>query len=440
MRPLLNPLSRRTLLRGAGGVAIALPFLEAMAPRRAHAAGPAPKRLLTMITENGVVPSAWFATGSEKAFKMGSILNPMVPFQSNIIMVDGLENKTSGGTCHAIGRCGSLSGANNSSGRASNASLDQTIANKIGLSTKWKSLEASVYLKRNFIYGLFFSGPGQMIQPEDDPNLVFAKLFSAGVPKPPVPGGPTGMPQELAELRARKKSILDRAREQFEKVNATVGKTDQMRLERHIAGIREIERGLDALTGDHMAAASCAVPMVQPGVDFPTVMKLQTDLITMALACDLTRVASLQTRASLTAFTWVGVNTAQHALSHGQGSAGTDAQLNKVATWFAEQAAYLVKRLQSLSDSDGQTLFDNTLFFWSNDLATGPHGRKRLPYLLATGKFTLPDGRPLETGRALNFPGRAHNDLLVSVARIMGLDITSYGNGGLNKGPLPGLG
>ena len=31
-----RPLSRRTILRGAGGAAIALPWLEAMLPRRAH--------------------------------------------------------------------------------------------------------------------------------------------------------------------------------------------------------------------------------------------------------------------------------------------------------------------------------------------------------------------------------------------------------------------
>jgi len=34
----MKPLSRRTLIRGAGGVAIGLPFLEAMRPRYAWAA------------------------------------------------------------------------------------------------------------------------------------------------------------------------------------------------------------------------------------------------------------------------------------------------------------------------------------------------------------------------------------------------------------------
>ena len=49
------------------------------------------------------------------------------------------------------------------------------------------------------------------------------------------------------------------------------------------------------------------------------------DLLAMALACDLTRVASLQWRSSMTAFTWVNVNAEHHVLSHQTGSAGPDA-------------------------------------------------------------------------------------------------------------------
>ena len=95
--------------------------------------------------------------------------------------------------------------------------------------------------------------------------------------------------------------------------------------------------------------------------------------------------------------------------------------------------------LKATADVDGQTLFDNTLVFWANDLGRGTHARQRYPFLLASGKFTLPDGKPLQTGRYLKYPGgTAHNDLLASVAKIMGVPnqgkFGQYGNG-----PLPGL-
>jgi hypothetical protein len=441
-----SPISRRALLRGAGGVAIALPFLDSMSPRRAlaqSAMGKEPKRLFTFLIENGVVPSAWFPTGSEKDFKMGSILNPMVPFQKNVIIPDGLDNKASGGTCHAAARCGTLTGQNNNGGRAAGISIDQAVANSISTGARLKSIEASVFLKHNFIYSLFHSGPGQAVFPEDDPAKVFERLFSDGVPTPVTPTNPSPtVNEDFARLRARKKSILDRALEEYKRLHATVGGSDQMRLDRHMDGIRELERSLE-ISGGGVVSASCKLPP-PPAMatdDFQLHTKLHSELLAMALACDITRVASLQTRASLTSFTWLGVTGGQHAISHQQGSAGADEKLNKIATWFCEQVVYLIKQLQSYPTSDGKTLFDNTLLFWANDLATGPHSRKRYPFLLATGNFTQPDGRVLETGRYLKYPGGTpHNDLLTSIGRIMGMPIDKFGNGGYSHGPLPGLG
>src|SRR5687767_11667352 len=49
-----TPIGRRALIRGAGGAAIALPFLEAMLPRRAWSAGPPPKRFMLMFTGSAI--------------------------------------------------------------------------------------------------------------------------------------------------------------------------------------------------------------------------------------------------------------------------------------------------------------------------------------------------------------------------------------------------
>jgi len=52
----MKPISRRTILRGAAGAAIALPWLEAMSPRRARAAT-TPKRFIVMFSPNGTLPA-----------------------------------------------------------------------------------------------------------------------------------------------------------------------------------------------------------------------------------------------------------------------------------------------------------------------------------------------------------------------------------------------
>ena len=50
----MKTLHRRTLLRGAGGVAIALPFLDAMWPARPRPQAMRPRRFFVMTGINGV--------------------------------------------------------------------------------------------------------------------------------------------------------------------------------------------------------------------------------------------------------------------------------------------------------------------------------------------------------------------------------------------------
>ena len=49
--------------------------------------------------------------------------------------------------------------------------------------------------------------------------------------------------------------------------------------------------------------------------------------------------------------------------------------------------------MKAIPDSDGRTLFDNTLLFWANDLGRGTHARQRYPFIFATGQFKLPGGK-----------------------------------------------
>ena len=89
-------LTRRSVIKGAGGIAIALPWLEAMTHRRsAQAAAPpnAPKRFLAVYTPGGTVPEKWTPTGSETAFTLSPILAPLEPVKSRIIVLSGLHLK-----------------------------------------------------------------------------------------------------------------------------------------------------------------------------------------------------------------------------------------------------------------------------------------------------------------------------------------------------------
>ena len=124
----------------------------------------------------------------------------------------------------------------------------------------------------------------------------------------------------------------------------------------------------------------------------------------MALACDITRVASLQWARSVsqTRFSWLGITEGHHDLSHRSDTdVGAVDKLTRINTWYASQLAALIDRLKATPDGAGGTLFDGTLMLWSNELAKGnTHSRIGAPYVLAGGA-----GGALRTGRYLSYDG-----------------------------------
>ena len=125
----------------------------------------------------------------------------------------------------------------------------------------------------------------------------------------------------------------------------------------------------------------------------------------MALACDLTRVGTIQWERSVgdVRFTWLGITRGHHAISHDPDT-NTDSVelLTKINIWYAEQFAYLLDKLASIKEGTG-TMLDNTLVFWCNELSRGnAHSHPDMPFVLA-GRA----GGALKTGRFLQFPEEA---------------------------------
>lgn len=440
-------MSRRTILRGAGGAAIALPWLEAMAPRRAQAAtGPA-KRFVVMFSANGTIPSAWTPTAgtSETDFTLSPILSPLEPHKADVVVVAGLEQKGGGGDGHQNGIGGMLTGQMLNSGPFAGVgaapagwpmgpSVDQRIAEGLAVPTQVRSLELGVQVGPADNWGrMIYRGANQPLPPDDDPASVYARVFSDLHTDPAV----------LARLRKRRKSILDGVGTQFTRLSGRVGSADRQRVDAHLTAVREIET---RLTTDLVVNnPACHDPTVSPvsaasNDAFPMVGALQMDLLAMALACDITRVASLQWSRSVsqTRFTWLNVTSGHHDLSHRPDTeADAVSNLTKINTWYAQQFAGLISRLKATPDGAGGTLFDNTMLLWCNELGKGnTHSRLDAPYVLAGSA-----GGALRTGRYVSYEGQGlpHNNLLVSILNAMGLPDAKFGKPDWCTGPLTGL-
>jgi hypothetical protein len=444
-------LSRRSFLKGAAGTSVALPLLQAGA---ASAQTTPPKRLVVFFTPNGTIPENWSPDPGESIgdafittpqvetnFPLSPILQPLAPHQDDIIVVEGLEQRSTAdgpGDGHQKGMGHMLTGTplqtgddftggnGEPAGWAGGISIDQHVANTIGMETRFKSLELGVQVHGATVWTrMNYAGPGQPLPPENDPAQVFERLF----------GDLNEDPQELARIRARRRSVLDFVVGDLNALMPRLGAEDRAKVDQHMTAVRALEQRLAA-----GPLASCQVPTIDAPPDFmandnfPAVGQLQMDLLVLALACDMTRVASLMWSQSVgnIRFTWEGINEGHHTLSHDTNAPARE-KLTTIDTWFASQLAYLIQRMKEVPEGGG-TLLDNTAILWCNELGEGAsHTRKSIPFVLAGGA-----GGALNTGRYVYYPGTKdveiltqstpHNNLLLTLANAMGLPDTNFGS------------
>jgi Protein of unknown function (DUF1552) len=435
-------LSRRALLRGAGSVAIGLPFLEVMTPKNAKAAAAAPIRLFTHFTENGVVHPTWYPSGDETNFTLNKVHKPFetAGMKGNLIILDGLTITQTGnqGSAHMRAKTSNLTAWPNKggNGRSEGQSIDQAVADKIQGPSRLRSIEAGVFVRGNFRDAIFHSKPGQAALTEDDPTKLFARVFSGPLPTagPAMPGSE----EEFKRQWERRKSILDGVLAEYKRVADRSSSNDRVRLDNHVSAIRDLEKALAPGNGG-VASQSCKMPGAPEIGDFVKESRAQQEILIMALACDITRVANLHYMTNKVVFSWVGASGGtHHDISHRQKSQSDNLpELDAINTWYASQVVYIAERLKSFPDVDGRTVFDNTVIHWANELALGSHKFERAPYMLVAGKFPLPQGGFLRTGRYLKYPkGTLQSGLLCSLGQIFGLPISNFGHQMWHQGPL----
>ena len=438
-------LSRRHFLRAAGGAAVALPLLSSLRARAE--AENFPKRLVLMYAPNGVIPDAWWPKNvtSETSWDLNTIHASLAPFKDRLLFLKGVDltvtNQGPGGL-HQKGIGGLytgvqlqdgelfVDGCGQRAGWANGISIDQELAKTVAVGTPLKSLELGVRATENDVQGrISYAGPGAPLPPMNDPSEVFQRLFS----------GFGQNTDQLAELRARRQSVLDTVQAQFKSVSDRVSSADKQKLQAHLSLVRDLESRM-AVSGN--GSASCIAPAVPAAHDpasedaMAEIAGLHLDMLATAFACDLTRIASFQISTSLNhiRYPWLNSMGEGHALSH-MGPSDADAYSELVArqTWHSQKLAGFLTRLSQIPEGSG-TVLDNTLVIWGNEVSEGnTHSHENIPFLLAGG------GWHFRTGRTVEYNHASHNDLLVSVLNAMGNPATSFGQADLCKGPLPGL-
>ncbi len=432
-------LSRRSLLGAAASLAG-----TALLPRTVWASPLPPKRLVFVFTGLGTIYPSWVPSGTEKSFTLGPILQPLAPFQDRMVVLDGINNECArhgDGDDHMRGMGSMLTGmellagtvqggGGTPAGLGAGISIDQQIANSIGLTTTYKSLEFGAYVKAADVWSrMAYAGPNQPLPPMEDPVKTWNRLFSIAMQDPAA----------AARLLRRRQSVLDQVQGSLKTLEGNVGTDDRLRVQAHLESVQQIEKQIQSQT------VACSPPILGSPLDlndannYPAVGKLQMDMLVNALSCDLTRVASMQFARSSNnvSFPWLGIADGHHDLSH-MGDMDTVSQnkLVQINTWYSTQLAYMLGKMDALVEGNGKTLLDNSLVVWVNELSKGNvHGHAPTPIvIIGSGRGALKTGRYVKYAQP-----EFHQNLLVSLSNMMDVPITTFGNPAYCTGALNGL-
>lgn len=438
----MKPLSRRTVLRGAIGgmsVAVALPWLEAMtgSTRAARADGSFPKRFGVWFFGNGVLPEQWTPTADGAAWQPSPLLMPLSALRQHLCVVSGTRINTLNTVPHGSGPAGlfsgdSLGGSEFTQGSSfRHATFDQRIAEAVGGETRFRSLETCVQPAQ---YSIAHTGPSMRLPNESNPRALFNRIFGEGFRAP----GETSTPDPRLGLR---RSVLDAVSEQNRALAARVGAEDRRRLDAHLTSVRAIEQQIARLESNPPNLAACRRPDMPPETipdlmgrpDMRTKSRIMSELLAMAMACDVTRVFFHMYSQPVNNTLFPSATSGHHQLTHDEG--GDQPQVAMILRYIMEDFATFLTALSRIQEGD-ETLLDHSLIMLTTDCSFGrTHSVDEYPIVLA-------GGRSHGLRRNLHLRARGENTCKVSLAimQMMGLRVAEFGVGpGRVTEPLAGL-
>ena len=375
---------RRTFLKGLVGgasVTLALPLLESMGSVRADPRPPV--RLGVWFWGNGIRRDNWIPKTTGTDWVAPEELAPLADVRRYVNVLTGFEIKTATHPHHS-GMTGILSGARYQQVGTTRdtivttfaqKSVDQVAADVIGKETPFRSLELGICRFRGTDEGTTFqhlshNGPNNVNPSEYSPLQLFKRLFST-------------LPN-AGELSARR-SVLDAVRGQVTRLRSQVSSHDRIRLEQHTDSIRGLEQRLANLS------QRCKAPP-SPTSDFPDVMgqeqieqknQIMSDLLVLALACDLTRVFSVMfSTAGSGVIVWqAGAMNGLHQICHDE--AAPQPTVHRAVVFTMKQLAYFLARLRDTPEL-GSNLLERSAILCTSELSEGNmHTNTEFPILTA---------------------------------------------------------
>jgi hypothetical protein len=314
---------------------------------------------------------------------------------------------------------------------------------------------------------MLYDARAQFVDPYSDPAAALSTLFPGAMATSVSKG-----PDKTTFIRQK---VFAQVQSELSSLESRLCTEDRQQLQNFQAVLNQVQMQIQAAA---TATASCAVPSIgDAGAaisggttdPFPVNVQAMSNILAMSLACDLTRVSSLQLSHALSpvTHTWLGASQTDthHNYSHKGPSSlyalGADLyneptdttstypqQLIDIDAWYAKQVASLAYTLSQFKTASGKNLLDQTVICWGSELDMGAaHNHDDTPFVLVGG-----GGGKLKTnqlvrfhlnlmGNSNNYTGainnRCQNDLLLTLASVMGVNVgTTFGTASYCTGPI----
>lgn len=433
MPHLRTAMDRRSFLK-TSGVAVALPFLDAMKPC-AHAAdrlvaeAASPQRMVILMNSLSLLPQHFFPKSAGPAYESTPYLDFFSAHRDRMTVMSGvsLPGVDSG---HGALPC-FLTGAPNpgTPGFRNTVSVDVLAAEAIGNKTRFPFLPIMIAPcdsgpERG--EPMSFTSAGVPIPGETKAARLFQRMF--------LQGNKAEVEAQIRRLK-EERSILDTLIGRVKRLNGKVSAADRVKLDQYFTSVRELEQRL--VTAQEWERKP------KPKVNAPVPEDITTtddgieqhrnifDVMKLALSTDSTRIISLGIHMGSLPQNIDGVNGGTHPLSHHGNDPAKMAQLRIVEELQLREIALFLDGLQDVTERSGSLLDNTMVMFGSNMGSANSHSNVNLPTFLVGGGFK--HGQHLAFDTEDNYP---LTNLYVSMLQRLGMETDSFSTG---TGSMTGL-